>query len=239
MSASVVSYKKKKRSKLLPALCISAAVFFSAGIFIGKAIDSISGLPAFDTEEAIQTAVIPENRFLILVNGKNKIPDNYEPELTELSNGERVDSEIYPDLQKMFGDMRAEGIYPVVGEGYRTNAEQKRMLEDKIRAFENEGYSRKKSEAMAKEWVAVPGTSEHELGLAADINADKEKSDNQEVYDWLYENAYRYGFILRYPSGKSAVTGIDYEPWHYRYVGEYAEEIHNSGLCFEEWLEEN
>ena len=106
-----------------------------------------------------------------------------------------MDSGIYPDLRKMFDDMRAEGIYPVVGEGYRTNAEQKRM--------------------------------------------HKEKVDNQDVYDWLYENAYRYGFILRYPSGKSAVTGIDYEPWHYRYVGEYAEEIHNSGLCLEEWLEEN
>lgn len=239
MSASVVSHKKKKRSKLLPALCISAAVFFSAGIFIGKAIDSISGLPAFDKVEAIQTAVIPENRFLILVNGKNKIPDNYEPELTELSNGEMVDSEIYPDLQKMFDDMRAEGIYPVVGEGYRTSDEQRQLLEDKIRAFENEGCSRKKAERAAKKWVAVPGTGEHELGLAVDINADKEKSDNQAVYDWLYENAYRYGFILRYPFGKSPITGIDYEPWHYRYVGEYAEKIHNSGLCLEEWLEEN
>ena len=73
-----------------------------------------------------------------------------------------------------------------------------------------------------------------------DINADKEKSDNQEVYDWLYQNAYKYGFILRYPIGKTKITGIDYEPWHYRYVGrEYSEEIMNSGLCLEEWLEQN
>lgn len=239
MSASVVRPKRKKCSKFLPAVCISAAVFFSAGIFISKALNSISSLPEYSSADTIEIAEVPENRFLILVNSKNKIPDNYEPELTELSNGERVDSGIYPDLQKMFDDMRAEGIYPVVGEGYRTGDKQRRLLEDKIRAFENEGYSHKKSEAMAKEWVAVPGTSEHELGLAVDINADKEKSDNQEVYDWLYENAYKYGFILRYPFSKSPITGIDYEPWHYRYVGEYAEEIHNSGLCLEEWLEEN
>lgn len=236
MSAPALRAKKKKRGKFLPAVCISAAIFFSAGIFIEKAVDSISSLPDFKTAEA---ASIPENRFLILVNSKNMIPDNYKPELTELSNGETVDSGIYPDLQKMFDDMRAEGIYPVVGEGYRTEAEQRQLLEDKIRAFEKEGYSRKKSEKMAKEWVALPGTSEHELGLAVDINADKERSDNQKVYDWLYENAYKYGFILRYPFSKSYITGIDYEPWHYRYVGECAEEIHNSGLCLEEWLEQS
>lgn len=239
MSTSAVKYKKKKRGRFLPAVLISAAVFFSAGIFINKALNSISSLPYYNSADTVATAEIPENRFLILVNSRNKIPDGYAPELTELSNGERVDSGIYPDLQKMFDDMRAEGIYPVVGEGYRTGDKQRQLLEDKIHAFENEGYSRKKSEAMAKEWVAAPGTSEHELGLAVDINADKKKSNNQEVYDWLYENAYRYGFILRYPFSKSPITGIDYEPWHYRYVGECAEEIHNSGLCLEEWLEEN
>ena len=97
-----------------------------------------------------------------------------------------------------------------------------------------------RSRAMAEEWVAVPGTSEHELGLAVDINADKDNSSNDEVYEWLYKNAYRYGFILRYPIGKTSVTGIDYEPWHYRYVGtDYSEEIAESGLCLEEWLERN
>lgn len=232
MTASV---KRKKRS-VLPAVLVTAAVFLSAGVFIHKALDSISVLPKYG--EA-QTAEVPENRFLILVNGKNKIPDGYSPELTELSNGERVDSGIYPHLQKMFDDMRAEEIYPVVGEGYRTYEKQRQIMEDKIRAFENEGYSRKKAEQAAREYVAEPGTSEHQLGLAVDINADKEKSDNQEVYDWLYENAYKYGFILRYPIGKTSVTGTAYEPWHYRYVGECAEEIHKSGLCLEEWLEQN
>ena len=236
--------KKKKRSGGCGGAIVLIAIVLAAGIGFGKIFERLEKLPEYGYETAVNvnvtTAKVPENRFLILVNGENKIPDDYKAELTELSNGEMVDSEIYPDLQKMFDDMREQDIYPVVGEGYRTEEKQRAIMEDKIRAYENEGYTRKKAEEMAKEWVAVPGTSEHELGLAVDINADKEKSDNQEVYDWLYQNAYKYGFILRYPIGKTNITGIDYEPWHYRYVGrEYAEEIHQSGLCLEEWLETN
>lgn len=65
----------------------------------------------------------------------------------------------------------------------------------------------------------MPGTSEHQLGIAIDINADKSKSSNDEVYTWLAANAHNYGFILRYPQGKQEITGTSYEPWHYRYVG--------------------
>jgi len=90
---------------------------------------------------------------------------------------------------------------------------------------------------MAGQWVAIPGTCEHELGLAVDINADKEQSSNEEVYNWLAENAWRYGFILRYLKGKEDITGIDYEPWHYRYVGkEVAKEIYEEGITLEEYV---
>lgn len=232
--------KKKKRGGVFAALS-AAVVIFAVGAASGKVLERLAELPDYGmTVSAAKSAEIPEDRFLILVNSKNKIPENYEPELTELSNGQRVDSGIYPELQRMFDDMRADGIYPVVGEGYRTRSEQQNLLDDKIRAFEKEGYSEKRAKAMAEEWVAAPGTSEHELGLAVDINADKDNSSNEEVYEWLYENAYRYGFILRYPIGKTLVTGIDCEPWHYRYVGtDYAEKIAESGLCLEEWLEKN
>ena len=177
---------------------------------------------------------------LIVVNQWNKIPDNYSVTLTELSNGHKVDSRIYPDLQEMFDDMRAEGIYPVVREGYRTAEEQQAILDERIQRYMNEGYSRPMAEMAAKEWVAVPGTSEHQLGLAVDINADKSRSTNDEVYQWLAENAYKYGFILRYPQGKEDITGNAYEPWHYRYVGkEAAEEIHYEQICLEEYVEKN
>lgn len=175
---------------------------------------------------------------LILVNSNHAVPEDYQVDLTELSNGKMIDSRIYPALQEMFDDMRSQGIYPVVGEGYRTEEEQQAMMTEKINAYLAEGYSEKKAEKLAKDWVAVPGYSEHQLGLAIDINADKSVSANDEVYQWLAENAYRYGFILRYPEGKEDITGTSYEPWHYRYVGkEAALEIQSQQICLEEYLE--
>ena len=174
---------------------------------------------------------------LILVNEWNEIPEDYNVTLTELSNGQMIDSRIYPCLQDMFDAMREDGIYPIVREGYRTADEQQRILDDKVMAFMREGYSKSRAKRLAEKWVAIPGTSEHQLGIAVDINADKEKSSNEEVYEWLAENAYKYGFILRYPQDKEDITGTAYEPWHYRYVGEEAaEEIFNRQICLEEYF---
>jgi len=96
----------------------------------------------------------------------------------------------------MFDAARKDGIYPVVWEGYRTYEEQQKILDDKIKAYINEGYSQSRAERTAKEWVALPGTSEHQLGIAVDINADKSKSSNDEVYTWLAANAHNYGFCI-------------------------------------------
>ena len=86
-------------------------------------------------------------------------------------------------------------------------------------------------------WVAAVGYSEHQTGLAVDINADGVHSAGYQVYEWLAGNAWKYGFILRYPSDKEEITGTAYEPWHYRYVGkEAAAEIHRQGVCLEEYL---
>ena len=90
--------------------------------------------------------------------------------------------------------------------------------------------------------MAVPGTSEHQLGLALDIvdvanQVLDERQENTEVQKWLMKNSWKYGFILRYPTDKSDITGISYEPWHYRYVGkEAAKEIYEAGICLEEYL---
>lgn len=179
-----------------------------------------------------------EEWYLIVVNPWNKIPENYSVSLTELSNGKMIDSRIYPALQEMFDAMRADGIYPVVGEGYRTHEEQQQMMDEKISSFILQGYSQKDAKQLAKELVAKPGTSEHELGIAVDINAEQPRSANEEVYSWLAENAYQYGFILRYPQYKYSVTGFDYEPWHYRYVGtEAALEIYTQQITLEEYLQ--
>lgn len=174
---------------------------------------------------------------LILVNKNHKIPYNYSLELIELSNGEKVDARIYPDLQKMFDDARAAGLQLFVRDGYRTGDEQKAIMNDKIAAYETEGYSKKEAKALAKTYVAEPGTSEHELGLSVDINAESSGASQDAVYEWLDENAYKYGFIKRYPADKTDITGIDNEPWHYRYVGyEAAKEMKEQNLCLEEYL---
>ncbi|WP_270499489.1 M15 family metallopeptidase [Blautia intestinalis] len=175
---------------------------------------------------------------LILVNRNSYIPDDYKIELTELSNGEKVDSRIYPELQEMFNDARAQGYGLFVREGYRTQEEQQQLLDEKIEAYENEGKSKSEAKKLAEQWVAIPGTSEHQLGIAVDINADTTKSSSDDVYSWLAENAHKYGFIKRYPSDKTDITGVINEPWHYRYVGkEAALEIYSQGMCLEEYID--
>lgn len=223
-------YKIKIAAVMLLMLLLWIAVFY-------RIIDSGNFFfPFCDNTHPIASEEYGWN--LILVNRNHYIPDDYEIELTELSNGEKVDSRIYPQLQEMFDDMRAEGIYPVVREGYRSAEEQEEIFAEKVQAYINEGYFRSRAERIAEEWVAVPGTSEHQLGIAVDINADKERCEIEDVYLWLAENAHKYGFILRYPQGKEEITGISYEPWHFRYVGvENAQIIYEKQICLEEFIE--
>lgn len=173
---------------------------------------------------------------LLLVNRWNPIPDDFEVSLVKLKNGESVDKRIYSDLQAMFDQARTAGLYPIVSSGYRTTEVQQSMFNEKFEDFKSQGYSKIKAESMTEKWVAVPGTSEHQIGLAIDV-ASENNQNNAAVQKWLLENSYKYGFILRYPSDKTDITGTNYEPWHYRYVGkETATAIYNSGLCFEEYL---
>lgn len=174
---------------------------------------------------------------LILINKENHIPDNYTIHLIELSNGQKVDERIYPDLQKMFDDMRADGVYPFVREGYRTADEQKAIIKDKLWEHLSQGHDIFESFNLTFELAMPVGNSEHQTGLAVDINADLDKCELWDVYTWLNDNAYKYGFILRYPPDKSSITGIDYEPWHYRYVGkEAAKEIYENDFTLEEYI---
>lgn len=174
---------------------------------------------------------------LTLVNKQNPIHGKQKINLTTLSNGQQVDSRMYPPLQAMFDDMRRDGVYPVVVSGYRTEEKQTAIFNEKVEAYRAQGMSLNKARREAESLVAVPGTSEHQLGLAVDINADGINSKGDEVYGWLEHNAYKYGFIYRYPAEKTDITGVANEPWHYRYVGtDAAEEIYREGICLEEYL---
>ena len=176
------------------------------------------------------------DRLLTLVNRTHAVPEGWTVETVELRGGVCVDAQMYPALQKMFDDMRAQGINPFVREGYRTREYQEQVMQERINTYLAQGCGEEEAKRLAEQYVALPGTSEHELGLAVDINAD-EGSLAWTVYRWLAKHAQEYGFILRYPEGKTEITGIEYEPWHYRYVGvQAAKEITESGLTLEEYL---
>ena len=178
---------------------------------------------------------------LLLVNSTHPLADDYSVDLTELRNGQSVDTRILSDLQEMFDAARSEDIYPIVSDAYRTREDQQTLMDDVIQNYEDEGYSSEEASSKAEQVIAKPGTSEHETGLAIDIAGDDDyDQDTDSVLEWMNSNAYKYGFILRYPSGKESVTGAEAENDHYRYVGkEAAKVIHDQGICLEEYLSHN
>lgn len=181
---------------------------------------------------------------LILVNKDNKLPKNYEVELKDVEYvPHKVDKRIVESLKKMLSDARKQGLNPLVISSYRSHEFQQTLYNNKIKEFRELGYSKKVAEEKASYWVAIPGTSEHEIGLALDIVATNyqeldEEQENTPVQKWLMENCYKYGFILRYPTEKKEITKINYEPWHYRYVGvENATFMEEKGFCLEEYID--
>ena len=190
-----------------------------------------------DFRNPIKSADTTKGWQLMVVNSNYRVPDDYELEFVTLSCGEKVEKRIYPDLQDMFDAALDDGVDLVVRSGYRSEEEQKALMINKISEFRRAGLSRSEAREKALRWVAMPGTSEHQLGFAVDINAENGTAD-EEAYSWLSEYAHEYGFILRYPNSKSHITGISYEPWHFRYVGkDHAKRIYEQGLCLEEYVE--
>lgn len=178
---------------------------------------------------------------LLLVNSQNPLPDGYSIQTVELRNGFQVDERCYPDLQAMMDACRAEGLAPVICSAYRTQEYQEKLYQIQVEKWLDQGCSRGNAETEARKRVAVPGTSEHQVGLAVDIvdmsyqHLDSSQGDTA-VQKRLMEHSWKYGFILRNPNGKSEITGIIYEPWHYRYDGkENAEQIYRLGVCLEEY----
>lgn len=172
---------------------------------------------------------------LVLVNDWNCVPENYEVKLYKTSDGEYVDERIYPFLEEMFFAAEKDGYSPEITSGYRSEKEQKELFDGRVKEYRASGYSKKEATSLTNEYAARPGFSEHETGLAADINSAD--GDSWALYDWLSDNCHKYGFIIRYPYGKEAITGIEYEPWHLRYVGTTAAEyIYENNITLEEYV---
>lgn len=177
---------------------------------------------------------------LIVVNSSREIPEGFVPKLKEiLGCGKYLDERVAPYYEKMYYAAKKDGIILTPYSAYRSYERQKINYENLTNTYMSR-YNISKKEAAEKAATVIlpPGTSEHNLGLAMDICNTYDSFANTKEYEWLTKNAHKYGFILRYTAEKQSITGIVPEPWHWRFVGvEYAEEIKNSGLCLEEWLD--
>lgn len=160
---------------------------------------------------------VVKDELLTLVNFENTIPKDWKVDLVQLNNGQSVDRRIYDDLIAMLQAAKSEGLNPLICSSYRTNEKQEQLYQNKVSEYLSQGYSKVEASDKAAFWVARPGTSEHQLGLAVDIVSTKNQrldrsQENTVEQQWLIQNSWKYGFVLRYPTNKNSITGVGYEP---------------------------
>lgn len=179
---------------------------------------------------------------LLLVNSTSRLPDDFTVELESIVGTFQVDTRIANNLRRMINKAREDGIDLKICSAYRPLERQQELFESRVQAYIDQGRTPEEADAETVKLTARPGTSEHSTGLAVDIVTESYQSLDDGYADtpaakWLVANAADYGFILRYPRDKESITQIDFEPWHYRYVGEeHARAIKDAGYCLEEYL---
>lgn len=206
----------------------------------GDAADG--GQPA---DGAFVTVSPADGDFLALVNDSHRLADDYAPQLQTVAGSEKqLERHAAQALEELLAAAAQAGVPCHVVSGYRSVAYQRGLFARRVQRCLNEGLSAAQADAEAARWVARPGASEHALGLAVDLVSNDwylhhddltEAFEQTAQFRWLQQHAAEYGFILRYPKGREAVTGVHYEPWHYRYVGGAAAELAASGLTLEEY----
>lgn len=196
---------------------------------------------------AAAAAVPGEDWATRLVNAANPLPEDFSVKTVMIEGYENrpFDARAADALEAMLADAEAAGCKLYLVSAYRSVDRQRSLFARKTQSFADEGFPRDEAEKQAAQWVARPGTSEHNLGLAADIVSANWYAGHDDLtadfdqtpeFEWLQAHCAEYGFILRYPQGKETVTGITYEPWHYRYVGkDAAAQIMGQGITLEEY----
>ena len=200
--------------------------------------DNLLGLTAAEAKAMLADPL------MILVNHTNKMPENYTFETAECGSKTAVNKTLQTVACNAFLELQkaaaAENVTVWMQSGYRSVKYQTNLYEKKTQYYRDQGYDEATAKEKAAAIVNPPGYSEHNCGLAADLNSPEHTTldtgfADTAAFRWLCENAEQYGFILRYPKEAESVTGITYEPWHWRYVGpENAALIHASGLCLED-----
>ncbi len=183
-------------------------------------------------------------KLLVLVNRQKALSENYEPALQAISNGRLMASSLlYSDLREMLSGAAGFGYQYWLASAWRSRERQQKLVDEDIQMLINKGMSYAEAEKEVYKETQPAGHSEHETGLALDIlcshNPEMTLAQEQEPENqWLRENSWKYGFILRYPKDKEEITEISYEPWHFRYVGkEAAEFMYRHNLCLEEFYQ--
>lgn len=180
---------------------------------------------------------------LLLINKQHTIPEDYEFTLGTIKGSMRCDERIIEPLTQMFAAAKEDGVNLIVCSPYRDMARQEYLFDRKVKNYQSTGMSYMDAYKKASITVTLPGASEHQVGLAVDIISDTYTSleigfAETEAGKWLAEHSWEYGFILRYPLGKEEITGIQFEPWHFRYVGvDAAEVITSQNITLEEFIE--
>lgn len=202
--------------------------------------DNLLGLTAAEAKAMLADPL------MILVNHTNQMPENYTFETAECGSKTAVNKTLQTVACNAFLELQkaaaAENVTVWMQSGYRSVSYQTNLYEKKTNYYKQQGYDDAKAKEMAAAIVNPPGYSEHNCGLAADLNSPEhtgldEGFENTAAFRWLCQHAGEYGFILRYPKGAEEKTEITYEPWHWRYVGvENASKINTSGLCFEDYI---
>lgn len=174
---------------------------------------------------------------LVLVNADTKLPEDFEMTPT-LYDAVQVNSKIYDELRDMLDGARAANVSLWIASCYRSVEDQEQILENAVGRRMRDGMTREEAYENARLTIQAPGYSEHHTGLAVDFNDVSRDFENTAAYAWLEKHAAEYGFVQRYPKDKADITGINFEPWHYRYVGrEHAEAMRTLGLCLEEYVQ--
>lgn len=197
-------------------------------------VQSSAGLTESSPNQSIQQ---PFDWSLVLVNFDNKMPDNFKNIIVHQFNVD-MDSRIVTPYQKMHDAAEKANIHIWISSGYRSSEKQQMLYTSEIEAFSKFGLDHEEAVSKASKSVARPGYSEHNTGLAIDINGVLDDFDGTPVFNWMQQHAQEYGFILRYKKDKQEITEIKYEPWHYRYVGvENAKKMNKLNLCLEEYID--
>ncbi|MBR5570739.1 MAG: D-alanyl-D-alanine carboxypeptidase family protein, partial [Oscillospiraceae bacterium] len=184
------------------------------------------------TIDGVNRFFTSKGKHVLMPNPWNPVPEDYTCELVTVGSV-KVSAECADALQKLVNAGKKAGCYMYVGNAYRSISLQQFIWDNRVQKYMQQGYSKAKAEELTALSVAIPGHSEHQLGLAADIS-----KGYQSTLDWMDEHCWEYGFIIRYPYGKTEFTGIMHEPWHVRYVGvELAMELKELGLCMEEYMQ--